>query len=141
MSLDLDSCRLRGRMSAFQTGRVHLKARTAVKKPFGVIQRHLAAVCNLLDAHQRQQQRTVPSVQILGMDLTEQRRLSVEAACGQDGALENGDASTLGSKHASPELAADVFLEVEVMNRTEHSVEVSLSAGCASPSVSAAVQT
>jgi hypothetical protein len=63
--------------------------------------------------------------QVLEMDLTEQRRLCKEGARGQNVALENGDASTSGRSHASSAHAADVFLEVEVMNRAEHSVEVS----------------
>ena len=61
------------------------------------------------------------------MDLTEQRRLSADAAHAENGTLAaDGTASTSGHSRAATAPAADVFFEAEVMNRTEHSVEVAL---------------
>ena len=81
----------------------------------------------------QQQAALTHPLQVLEMDLTEQRRLCEDGARGQNGVLENGDASTSGRSHTPPALAADVFLEVEVLNRAEPSVEVSLAACCARP--------
>ena len=70
------------------------------------------------------------------MDLTEQQRLSADALPRENGRLTNGDASTSGRSHAASEPAADVFFEAEVMNRTEHSIQVMCiidTASCALP--------
>ena len=64
-------------------------------------------------------------MQVLEMDLTEQRRWSADTAQGSNGMLMNGsDASTSGRLQPASGPAVDLFFEAEVMNRTENSVEV-----------------
>ena len=59
------------------------------------------------------------------MDLTEQRRLSnADASARENGTLMNGDASTSGRSHAATAPSVDIFFEAEVMNRTEHNMQV-----------------
>jgi len=65
--------------------------------------------------------------QVLEMDLTEQRRLGADASQRENGTLPNGDTSTSGRSHAATP-AIDVFFEAEIMNRTEHNMQVDMHA-------------
>jgi len=62
--------------------------------------------------------------QVLEMDLAEQQRLGADASPRENGTLMNGEASTSGRSHAATAPAVDVFFEAEVMNRTEHNMQV-----------------